>query len=170
MLLFTLLKKPNFPSKTKTPDLVGRGASEKRKTLSTKWYRYKQYECTGTGDARLCLFFSPVTPLHHTRGGTPPPVCNTTPSSILAGMPPPNPWDAAASIRAIFAAWESALTPCGDRLSIDGNPLGGIRDSLAAIAVGRAGDPDCLSLWFDVRGETLPFWTRRVGQLIVQWR
>ena len=38
-----------------------------------------------------------------------------------------------------------------------GIAFGGRRESLAAIAVGRAGDPDCLSLWLDVRGETRPF-------------
>lgn len=47
------------------------------------------------------------------------PVCSpgSIPSSIFGGIPPPKPCDAVASIRAVLAACDSALTRCGDFLS-----------------------------------------------------
>lgn len=47
------------------------------------------------------------------------PTCSpgSMPSSIFGGIPPPNPWDALASIRAVLAACDSALTRCGDLFS-----------------------------------------------------
>lgn len=54
------------------------------------------------------------------------------PSSIFGGIPPPNPWDALASIRAVLAACDSALTRCGDLLSWFEAGVGGARCSLGA--------------------------------------
>jgi hypothetical protein len=45
---------------------------------------------------------------------SPCPCPGSTPSSILAGMPPPSPKPAAASMRAIFALCELVFRPCGD--------------------------------------------------------
>ena len=83
----------------------------------------------------------------------------STPSSILVGMPPPYPWDAVASIRAIFALWDSALAVCGERFSWLSVDFWVPRCSLAAATTTDcAGDPDCLSLcWDEVRGDTRPF-------------
>lgn len=70
-------------------------------------------------------------------------------SSILAGIPPPKPSEAVASIRAIFALWESALRPCGDLCCFDGTDLASVF-SAAPDVLGRCGDAeaaDSLSLF-----------------------
>lgn len=86
---------------------------------------------------------------------------DSTPSSILAGIPPPNPCDAVASIRATFALCESVLWPSGDLCCLGGTDIGSALCSTTGKALGRAGDaeaPDSLSLfWDEVRGVTRPF-------------
>ena len=65
----------------------------------------------------------------------------SSPSSILGGIPPPYPWEAVASIRAVLALCESAFCVWGDFLSGEWRfpEVGKIGDEWD-------GDADCLSL------------------------
>lgn len=69
---------------------------------------------------------------HSTHFSLPASSPGSMPSSIFGGIPPPNPCDAVASIRAVLAACDSALTRCGDLLSWFGAGVGGARCSLGA--------------------------------------
>ena len=89
----------------------------------------------------------------------------STPSSILAGIPPAYPCDAVASIRAIFALCESVLRPCGDLRCVVWDDFWSAFGSAPGIELNelvRAGDAevaDSLSLFCDeVRGVTRPFY------------